>query len=74
MHGLVQNYHPFQNISAWDEGRLGGFDDFLGHSSNAVCSYLSEYFKAHVQETNGSVLFDTTSIFFLGQEGYDAKV
>jgi hypothetical protein len=53
---------------------LGRFDDFLGHPSNAVCTNFGEDFKAHVQETNGSELFDAACVFFLGQEGYYAKI
>jgi hypothetical protein len=74
MDSLVQNHHPLQNVSARDESSLGGLDDFLGHPSDAVCTNFGEDFKAHVQETNRSVLFDAACIFVLGQECYYAKI
>jgi hypothetical protein len=74
MDGLVKNDHPLQNVSARDESSLGGLDDFLGHPSDAVCINFGEDFKTHIQETDRSILFDAASIFFLGQEGNNAKI
>jgi hypothetical protein len=66
MNGLMQYYYAFQNISARDESSLCRIDDFLGHPSDAVSTYFSENFEAHIEKANRSVLFDTTCILFFG--------
>jgi hypothetical protein len=49
MNSLVQNYDTFQDISAWNKGCLGRFDDFLGYPSDTVCTDFGKKFEANVE-------------------------
>jgi hypothetical protein len=70
----MQDDYPFKYMSSWHEGRLCGFNNFMGDRSYSISAYLSEYLKTHIEQENRHILLNLNNIFLFRNQGYHPKV
>ena len=74
MERLMQNHHPFKDVSVWHESSLGRLHHKMRNLRESICPNLGENFETYILKTDGPELLNSYRLCFLRKQSDGSKI